>query len=115
MKLRVLALASVLLISSCASSPSTDNTAGTIESACEAVRAGFLWLHDDSKSDSEQLSEANKWFDEAIPVFRDLSGSNPKYVEYLEILGRIKTKYTYSFSDDYEARPLQSFCSVPVP
>jgi len=115
MKRLILLPVSLLLLAGCATSPANNSGAMTIESACEAVRQGFLWLHDDSKPDSEQLSEANQWFDEAIPVFRELSGNNPKYVEYLEILGRIKTKYTYSFSDDYEARPLQSFCSVPVP
>jgi hypothetical protein len=113
MKLWVLGLVSALMLSACSSGSITNGGSGTIESACEAVRESFLWLNSDATSNPNKMTEAYGWLDEAIPVFRELSGNNPKYVEYLEILGQIKTRNEFSWSDNYDARSLRAFCSVP--
>jgi hypothetical protein len=115
MKLWALGLVSALVLSACSSGSTTNTGSGTIESGCEAVGQGILWLESDETSNPQKMSEALAWFDIAIPVFRDLSGNNPKYVEYLEMLGRLKSasQNTWNITSAvYDARPLTAFCSA---
>ncbi len=115
MKLWVLGLVSALMLSACSSGSTTDNSSGTIESACEAVRNGILWLERDETPNPRELSEALAWFDIAVPIFSKLSGNNPKYVEYLEMLGALKgaTQGTWNITGAIiEARSLSTFCSA---
>lgn len=115
MKLWVLGLVSALMLSACSSGSTTNNSSGTIESACEAVRSGILWLERDETPNPRELSEALARFDIAVPIFSELSGNNPQYVEYLEMLGALKgaTQGTWDVTGAiYNARSLTNFCSA---
>lgn len=114
MKLTALGLASLLLLTGCSSIDSTtgsttENTAVDIETACANVRQGFLWLEAQQQPEAKKVSEALFYFEEAVLIFRELLSDNPKYLEYIEMLGAFKTSYW--MDADYKSRPLQAFCA----